>query len=288
MLSAVLSPPSSHVVSISPAEVGAGRPLPSTAERAADVLADLGYVVLKKAGSSGLIESSLIESASDHATDDLHKLLSRLRGVGVDPAADSFSFNEVVHRSRARYDCKLDLRRTPPSAPWEALSEAVGAWTTPVFSAAAGDESLEQAVEGVITSLPGAPAQRFHSDGQEDSCFNCFVPLVDVGAQGTGTEFWPASHRDSSAAAEAKALLEEDPLVELPSHREVSQPYLSAGELLLYDYRVIHRGPANPSDGAARPVFYSAWASTHGRGDGYNFPQRSLDELERRQRLLGV
>ena len=58
------------------------------------------------------------------------------------------------------------------------------------------------------------------------------------------------------------------------------QPSLDAGDLLLYDYRIVHHGVANPGP-HHRPVYYSAWADPLGEGDGYNFPRRSLAELER-------
>ena len=66
----------------------------------------------------------------------------------------------------------------------------------------------------------------------------------------------------------------------------VVQPRLRAGDVLLYDYRVVHRGPANPGP-QDRPLFYSVWAGAASRGDA-NFPRRSLAELEQRTRLFGL
>ena len=76
---------------------------------------------------------------------------------------------------------------------------------------------------------------------------------------------------------------------ELPAAKDdLLQPDdLCAGDVLLYDYRVVHRGPAN--DGPrARPIFYSVWADPGSAGDGYNFPERSLADLERRASLFGL
>ena len=39
---------------------------------------------------------------------DLERMLARLGKLGYDTDADSFSFDEVVHRSAKRYDLKLD------------------------------------------------------------------------------------------------------------------------------------------------------------------------------------
>lgn len=261
---------SPHVISISAAELKAGRPLPDTARRAAGLLNELGFVAFTtESAESGLVPKCLVERAAAAAATELDDMLARVAAVGIEPSDDSFSFAEVVHRSRRRYDLRLDLRRTPPTAPWEALGHAAAAWSTPVL-AAAGIDELEPAVHGLITSLPGAANQRFHSDGARGS-YNVIVPLVDTAEARIGTEFWPRSHEDLSAAAEAQALLEQpaeaaEAAVQA-SRREVVQPRLRAGELLLYDYRVIHRGPANAGP-SSRAIFYGAWASAASAGDG--------------------
>ena len=314
MLSMALPYATAHVISISAAEIRAGRPLPDTARRAAGLLNELGFVAFTSEGAeSGLVPKRLVETAASAAATELDVMLARVAAVGIEPSDDSFSFAEVVHRSRRRYDQRLDLRRDP----WEALGHATAAWSTPVL-AAAGLDDPEPAVNGLITSLPGAATQRFHSDGALGGTYNVIVPLVDTAAALTGTEFWPRSHEDASAAAYAEALLEqpvEDAEADVKaSRREVVQPRLRAGELLLYDYRVIHRGPANAGP-SSRAIFYGAWASAASAGDGcaqptprsrrctvgarrcvtvssrlrrYNFPRRSLGEIEQRHRLFGL
>ena len=234
LLLLVLLPPraSAYAVSVSAAEVAAGQPRPATAEHAAAVLSQLGFVALKASG--GVVPPALISRAHADALAELDAMLSRVESVGIDPTDGSFSFNEVVHRSRLRYDVQLDLRRTPPSAPWEELSAAAAAWSTAVLEAA-GVQRPEPAVHGLITSLPGAATQRFHSDGSLAGGFNAIVPLVDTAAQASGTEFWPCSHEDAAAAAAAHALLSEpaeaaDAAV-AEAGREVVQPQLRAGEL---------------------------------------------------------
>lgn len=260
-----------YAVKISAAECAAGRPLPATAQQAAAVLCDLGYVVLS--GSSGVLPPSLIGSAETRAGADLQGMLSRLKGLGFDPSSDSFSFSEIVHRSPQRYDLRLSRRRAR-SAPWKAVSASVADWVQPVLAAAEA-ERLRPVIEGVVTSLPGSVTQAFHMDGQHG--FNAIVPLVDVGAHGTGTEFWPRSHRDESIAAAALA----GPLV-CAATQEVVQPKLRAGDVLLYNYRVVHRGPENQGP-HIRPLYYSAYAA-----DTWNFPQESLAGMERRQKLYRV
>jgi ectoine hydroxylase-related dioxygenase (phytanoyl-CoA dioxygenase family) len=221
-------------------------------------------------------------------------MLGRLRAVGFDTDKDSFAFAEIVHRSAKRYDLKLDRRRMPPTSAWNPLSTAAQAWALPVLQGCDVQEELEMAVEGVLTSLPGAPPQRFHQDGPLEGSFNCFVPLVDVGTQKTGTEFWPGSHVHPAVPP---LVLNGKLGVEDPSQLaaiagdpnvHVVQPELGAGDMLLYQYRVIHRGPANLSP-EPRPIYYCGFSDTAGAGDGYNFKShRALADLERRRSLFGI
>ena len=261
-----------YTVKISAAECAAGRPLPATAAAAAAILGDLGYVVLT--ATRGVLPPSLVCSAEARAGEELQGMLSRLESLGFDPSSDSFSFSEIVHRSGLRYDLRLSRRRAR-SAPWRAVSTAVAAWAMPVLAAAEAEVTPRRRTEGVVTSLPGSETQAFHMDGAHG--FNAIVPLVDVGTHGTGTEFWPGSHRDASIRTEALG----GGLACLAT-QEIVQPKLGAGDVLLYNYRVVHRGPENAGP-HARPLYYSAYV-----GDTWNFPQESLAGVERRQRLFRV
>ena len=273
-------------------------PSPQTVLAARDALQEHGFVVLRgSATGEGLLDSQLVHSARDEARTDLDAMLSRLRKQGFDPDAASFSFAEVVHRSARRYDLRLDRRRLPPSSSWNFLSAAAAAWAVPILSTCDVQESLEVAVEGVLTSLPGAANQRFHQDGPHKGSYNCFVPLVDVAAQKTGTEFWESSHTNpivpELVLSGALGVAEASQLAAVAAGSgadgvTIVQPELSAGDMLLYDYRVIHRGPANPTS-CARPIYYCGWSDTAGAGDGYNFKEhRRLEDLERRQALFGI
>ena len=162
---------------------------------------------------------------------------------------------------------------------------------------AAGTSDLELAVAGTLTSLPGAAAQRFHTDGTLPGSFNVLLPLVDVSVLGTGTEFWTGSHLDPRVAELARSgELAVTDASELPVSDErtdggagaiVKPEGLTAGDVLVYDYRVVHRGPANPGP-ADRPIFYSVWADPKSAGDHHNFPSRSLAERERNAALFGL
>ena len=280
------------IVHVSTQERAVCCPSPATIQQAKTLLQGLGFVVLR--ASDGLIDSLLVDRAREDARVELDSMLTRLSKLGFNTDADSFSFDEVVHRSVRRYDLKLDRRRLAPSSTFHALSEAAAAWSKPVLDACGAHEQLEVAVEGVLTSLPGAPHQKFHQDGPLEGSYNCFIPLVDVGVQQSGTEFWPGSHAHPAVPqlvfsgaigvddAAQLATIVGDPSV------QVVQPQLAAGDMLIYQYRVIHRGPANTTP-FARPIFYCAWSDTAGAGDGYNFKShRKVQDLERRQEIFGI
>ena len=292
----VSGPPfsSRHVVTVSSSECAAGCPAPPTVAAASGLLRDVGFVVLEGA-QSPLLGRTLVGEARRAAADDLRDMLARLQRQGFDTDSDSFAFAEVVHRSVRRYDLRLDRRRMPPSAPWHNVSAAAAAWAVPVLATCGVQQELEVAVEGVLTSLPGAPAQRFHQDGPLPGSFNCFVPLVDVvPEQHTGTEFWPGSHvhpavpklvQTGDLAVEDSSQL---PVVSGDPNVHTVLPSLRAGDMLLYQYRVVHRGAANASP-HPRPIFYCGWSDTAGGGDGYNFKDhRRLADMERRQQLFGL
>ena len=99
-----------------------------------------------------------------------------------------------------------------------------------------------------------------HRDGAGAGLVNAFVPLVDVTAANGGTCLLPRSHvRRHAHAARAP---------------EKITPLLRAGEVLLFDYRILHYGRANASD-APRPIAYIVYAAKGAR-DEHNFPPTSL------------
>jgi predicted nicotinamide N-methyase len=127
---------------------------------------------------------------------------------------------------------------------------------------------------GCVVSYPHAPAQHFHADGRERGIVNVFLPLRDVTRALGPTSFKLGSHHwdhecqypDRAAKRLAATAVE-------------VTPELKKGALLLYDYRVMHRGGANATD-AQRPVAY-VMKSRPGLTDTWNFPRNSIwDEDE--------
>ena len=122
---------------------------------------------------------------------------------------------------------------------------------------------------GSVTSLPSAPEQHFHADGRERGIVNVFVPLVDVPASMGPTHFRRGSHvwdHDSPYLTREQRRAREG--------AEDVVPELRRGSVLMYDYRVFHRGGANLT-GKRRPVAYVMYARD-GTEDTWNFPDESV------------
>jgi ectoine hydroxylase-related dioxygenase (phytanoyl-CoA dioxygenase family) len=133
-----------------------------------------------------------------------------------------------------------------------------------------------------LISRPGAPHQNFHFDqemGRRSALlpsyrlFNVFVPLVDIAADGDGTQFLPGSHlggmrNELCAAAVARSGRVADDAEAMAC---MEAPACPAGGIIIFDYRTLHRGLANagPRD---RPVAYGVCATGWAR-DHVNYPE---------------
>lgn len=116
----------------------------------------------------------------------------------------------------------------------------------------------------VVYSKPGAPNQGWHADGEHQSgatdagwdttgwhtqlaepyAICLFIPLIDLNDKTGYTQFWPASHRNRG-------------LPGFGSVAEITQSTWDgkcrAGDMVAYDYRLMHRGMANTSN-VVRPI----------------------------------
>ena len=254
------------------------------AEDAARSLRDEGFCVVRAGGEQ--ISDRILESCRGVASARLSDLLARVGrrgvelwrrddsgvaadGVGVDASAgaEPFRYLELVHREgTGRYDMPL---------PW-CIDGQAGDVTLPVADEAAFGE-LHSAMDGVarpvlgalwpvsaemragcVISEPGALAQPSHRDGP-DGLVTVFAPLTAFVPRNGPTELSPATHRggdDSSSVA----------------------PLLQPGDVLLFDYRCLHRGLANEGN-ARREVAYVVYARD-GVRDVQNFPSATTLEFD--------
>jgi len=172
---------------------------------------------------------------------------------------------------------------------------------------------LQRLFTGCVTSLPGAASQGWHADGALNGLYNVFVPLVDLPAdnQDLGpTQFAPGTHLNREGKARLQAPVpgararweiiggdgDDDESVSGDSNDStaaaaapatgtkadwlVSSAPLNAGDLVVFDYRILHRGLANRTPNQVRSMFYVALnAEPDSGGDTVNTPLISLSAV---------
>ena len=240
----------------------------------------LGFGVLQDA-----LTPSALEAIRGPVLDHVSKIRDRLAKL---PPGTPHRFSTVMRRAEGRYDASLpddddlfafaDPRRgatrsaaeTPAAAPWlSAANDLLG-------------DGCTLAKRGVVFSLPGAPQQPWHADSSHPlaggawadawpavpNALCAFLPLVDLDELTGYTTFWPGSHRGHQDLQLAHDLPEATPWATVPGA-------LDAGDALLYDYGVIHRGEANRSQRTLRAIVYLIYAND-GWVDAGNFVTADL------------
>jgi hypothetical protein len=238
-------------------------------------LAKNGFVIMKSP-SSPMLPYDLLQSMYVKAEDIQAKISSRLDGLEIPysratlfkeytiksdrttkiaevEVSSSFKFNEVSSRCFGRLDIRYGMREYPFTDP---LLNDEAPWLPVVFSMLGEDAVLKYA--GLITSFPGSCDQPWHGDGPHlfesrlqcpSHALNVFIPLHDISASLGPTEFVPGSHKL------AKAKNDNELLQSNPKSVDSIGPLLEKGTILVYDYRVIHRGTKNIST-QNRHMFY--------------------------------
>ena len=156
-------------------------------------------------------------------------------------------FAEYLKRDGGR----VDLRFNSDAAPFDALLREASAAVLDVATEALGG-SPNLLYSGVMVARANTGNhQNYHKDGNHENetdkphALTVFVPLQPLTAANGPTEFRLGSHRRRT---DAKRLRQEGVAV-----------MCDAGDALLFDYRVDHRGLANASD-EDRLVFFCAFA----------------------------
>lgn len=151
-------------------------------------------------------------------------------------------------------------------------------------------ESAKLVYAGLILSFPGSAKQPWHQDGHPlfpelldaeepladlpPYALNVFIPLTPIESALGPTEFWVASHKESSLKRVQQVLAsqpnndndDDDDDEIFPSLTNddaptgVVAPTLNKGDILIYDYRICHRGTENVSTTAVRPMLYLMYA----------------------------
>lgn len=162
-----------------------------------------------------------------------------VRGIDFRQQTQPFAFSDVASRCRGRIDIRHGLDRQPFSD--AALVQHPGWW--PVVQHVLGsDACLNYA--GLVVSLAGSDDQQWHVDGPHlfsdvevpAHALTVFIPLVDVDETLGCPQFFLGSHLQAVARKMAEGDIAEDPVDCSP---------MSAGSVVVFDYRLVHRGTAN-------------------------------------------
>eukprot|EP00039_Didymoeca_costata_P009693 m.129158 g.129158 ORF g.129158 m.129158 type:complete len:210 (-) comp14572_c0_seq1:2568-3197(-) len=154
------------------------------------------------------------------------------------------------------------------------------------------EEVLENDVtlqySGLVLNLPGSQNQDWHKDGDHlfpalstqlpPHAFTLFIPLVPMTPDMGQPEFFIGSHENAVAKS-----LEEGATVDPPVSLGGK-----LGDIILFDYRIVHRGTANSNtaikesltkmkwlEGGGRPMLYSVFSKSWFK-DTKNFGASSI------------
>ena len=208
------------------------------------------------------------------------------QSIGIGSAA---GFDEVVQRSPGRWDIPIspdEFGVEDRALPW---------W--PLVAAVLGDDA-EHSFSGVVYSDPGSPAQCWHIDSPHVSedhlpahALNVMIALHDTPLAMGPTELAKGSHRltnhlQNPALVSDKLVYQHETTVpeQLAADTYDTTPEgfssaLTAGSVLIFDDRILHRGLGNASD-SRRSMVYFAYRQA-GYSENTHFEaQRSIYDAE--------
>lgn len=186
------------------------------------------------------------------------------KDIGIGSAA---GYDEIVQRSPGRWDVPIspdEFGIVNEQMPWHELITAV-----------LGSDA-EHSFSGAVSSDPGSPAQRWHtdsphvsSDHRDAHALNVLVALQDIPLEMGPTEVATGSHRLTNHIANpslvANELIYQDvdtPPESLVAGTDEPEPacharILSAGTTLIFDDRLLHRGLGNRSNQVRHVAYFS-------------------------------
>lgn len=224
-------------------------------------IASDGYVIIED-----LCDSDLIARILDKAKQKSAATRDALgeQDIGIGSAA---GYDEIVQRSPGRWDVPITPQEfgvAEEDMPWHELVTAVLG------------EDAEHSFSGVVSSDPGSPAQRWHTDSPHVSAdhrdahaVNVLIALQDIPLDMGPTEVAACSHRLTNHLANPSLVADEliyqdvetSPatlVAEMAeSAPECHAKSLSAGTALIFDDRLLHRGLANQSDRVRHVAYFS-------------------------------
>jgi len=242
-----------------------------TIKNVVKIIEDYGVVLLKSAWAA---DSELLDPILESLDKHFKALTDRLQSHSLS-ATDSFGFNEIVHRSAGRYDMSLaGIEQKSAGSQIITFLLQSPLWRQVLTQLLGRDFKIN--FTAALLAQPGASEQKPHLDGghlfhgthgwSTDApvhALQMFLPLCPTPIERGPTEFWPGSHLSSNApfANSMKSIgLAADP-----------------GDVIIFDFRVLHRGMANKSE-QWRPVLYQT-VSRSWFSDDFNFPRASISDI---------
>jgi len=192
-------------------------------------------------------------------------------------------FGANGHRLK-RYSSKVGDKRFLTAVQINGLFNDPGLYAPrkvlPVLRTLLGNDCVLHAF-GAITALPGAKMQHFHSDhprlfGETDHLETFFppyaihvsIPLLDLDETTGTTALWEGSHRKKTDQNQDPDKMQEGE----NALKGASLPYANAGDCVLMDFRLWHRGTENRSN-KIRTFLYMVYSRSW-FNDNTNYPKQ--------------
>ena len=252
---------------------------------AAAKLENHGAVALLSPTEEGLVDQHTCDNANQAAFTRVTELHNRIESRGgLDPHGidQPYRFAEIVCRDDGgrRFDVPIPwfggdgncddigtpLTSTEKNA-FKDLHLAIDEIVKPVMNAMWSQDSNVDAsfvtAAGFLMNKPGSQAQNWHRDGPNEGFIDCFVPLIDLNESVGPTQIQTKTHTSNTSVEEVNI--------------NAVTPLLAKGNVLLFDYRTIHRGLGNRSESTTRTLAYAVSrkkekGSLSNLGDIHNFP----------------
>jgi ectoine hydroxylase-related dioxygenase (phytanoyl-CoA dioxygenase family) len=193
---------------------------------------------------SNVLSAELVQFCYEKASTNFENCLKDIErqgyklGVGI-----ANGFDEIVQRHTGRYDMQSEMNQ----APFTDREITRNPKLMPILRGVLGLDCKLAHISLVISS-PGCEDQRWHIDGEhlyrghhlEAHALNVFIPLVPLTEDLGPTEFTPSSHYLSNTKLSRATM---DAMCKCKKVKITC----NAGDAIIFDYRVIHRGTANVS-----------------------------------------
>jgi hypothetical protein len=240
-----------------------------------------------------VVPARVIESWKDFSTDVVEQLFSELHKRRDSTESDktdimnigiTHGFREIVLRSPGRYEIALkesskflQIDNMPSLQGLQSFLPSI-----PSLLNAKSWEDVQICHVSLVLAMSGSKEQSWHADGghvdlqhhQPCHCLNIFIPLLDLTSDLGPTELRPGTHYHTRNLV---------PMMLAAKARKTLQapvaPLLQRGDVLVFDYRLLHRGLANTSQ-QNRPILVLTVAQAWFK-DVLNFPARSLKDQSR-------